>query len=256
VPLAAEAVTLDFFNTLVFHRDGRGRGKLLVEYLERHGLRPAPWEHAVLYDVFASHQADYSPFAPQSEKQTYYIALAQRVFERMGVPASDGRAATHAAALWDVLGPACFQVFPDALETLQALRTRGIPVAVVSNWQSGLSHFCAELGFGELVDLILSSADFGVAKPDARIFLEACSRLGVPPNRTLHVGDTHLDDFIGAESAGLQALLIDRSSQPLASDRMVPTLTHILEFVTGSDERRSRATEQGIDAARGGMQGA
>ena len=213
MPLA-EAVTLDFFDTLVFHRDGRGRGRLLVEYLERNGFDPTPWEHDVLYDVFRLHRTDYSPFAGRAEKQRYYFTLARRVFERMGITAADDQVAIHAPALWDILGPAAFEIFPDATETLQTLRGRGIPVAVVSNWQSGLCHFCVEIGLNDLVDHILSSADFGVEKPDARIFLEACSRLGVPPNRTLHVGDTRLDDYVGARAAGLQAVLIDRADRP------------------------------------------
>jgi HAD superfamily hydrolase (TIGR01549 family) len=111
----------------------------------------------------------------------------------MGIRASTTMAAEHADALWAILGPACFDVFPDALETLQALRARGVPLAVVSNWQSGLRHFCAELGLADYFDHVLSSADLGVQKPDRRIFLEACARLGIPPERTLHVGDTDLD---------------------------------------------------------------
>jgi putative hydrolase of the HAD superfamily len=81
-----------------------------------------------------------------------------------------------------------------------------------------------------------------VEKPDERIFLEACNRLGVPPERTLHVGDTHLDDYIGAESAGLQAVLIDRTNQSDASIRSVRTLTEILDFVAVSGAASSRAT--------------
>jgi HAD superfamily hydrolase (TIGR01509 family) len=205
-------------------------------------LNPGPWEHDVLYDVFASHSTDYSPSAPESERLTYYSTLSRRVLERMGIASSSDEAAAHAEALWDLLGPSCFGVFPDALKALPALRARGIPVAVVSNWQSGLSHFCAELGLGDAFEHVLSSADFGVEKPDERIFLEACNRLGVPPERTLHVGDTHLDDYIGAESAGLQAVLIDRTNQSDASIRSVRTLTEILDFVVVSGAASSRAT--------------
>ena len=242
MPPAAEAVTLDFFNTLAFHRDGRGRGRLLMEYLELHGLQPDPWEHDVLYDVFESHEVAYSPTAPHSERLTYYSVLASRVFERLGISDSPSRAAEHAEPLWEILGPSSFSLFADTLPTLKALRERGVPVAVVSNWQSGLSHFCTELGLTDYVDHVLSSADLGVEKPDPRIFLDACSRLGIPPRRTLHVGDTHLDDYVGGSSAGLQVVLIDRTSQADAEVRKVHALTDILDFVRPAEAGQAPAT--------------
>jgi putative hydrolase of the HAD superfamily len=209
-----EAITFDFFNTLIFHREGRGRGRILMEYLQAHGLRPVPWEHDVLYDVFESHGTEYSPEAPQDQRERYYALLAQRVFERLDVPASDEVVSRHASSLWQILGPACFDVFPDALGALQTLRAEGYPLAVISNWQCGLGHFCAELGLSEYFDHILGSADLGLSKPDRRIFAEACSRLGVPAARVLHVGDTLVDDYLGGEASGLPVVLLDRELGP------------------------------------------
>ncbi len=180
-----EAITFDFFNTLIFHREGRGRGRVLIEYLQTNGLQPVPWEHRVLYDVFESHDTEYSPEAPQEKRDAYYRLLAQRVFERLKVPASDEAASRHASALWQILGPACFDVFPDALQVLKTLKAEGYPLALISNWQCGLRHFCAELGLSEYFDHILGSADLGVAKPDKRIFAAACSRLGVSAAKIL-----------------------------------------------------------------------
>ena len=100
-----EGITFDFFNTLIFHREGRGRRSLLLEYLQAHGLRAAPWQHRVLYDVFERHDTDYSPDAPQDERDEYYALLARRVFELLEVPASDENASLHASWLWQILGP-------------------------------------------------------------------------------------------------------------------------------------------------------
>ena len=74
-----EAITFDFYNTLIFHREGRGRGRLLVEYLQTHGLRPVPWEHRVLHDVFESHDTEYSPEAPQDQREAYYAVIKKIV---------------------------------------------------------------------------------------------------------------------------------------------------------------------------------
>jgi putative hydrolase of the HAD superfamily len=229
-----EAITFDFYNTLVFHRDGRGRGRLLVEYLVTHGFRPAPWEHAVLYDVFETHDAHYSPEASQEARDEYYARLAQRVFRRLELGASERDAPRHATALWEILGPACLGVFPEVAGTLQDLRGAGYPLALISNWQCGLRHFCTELGLSEHFDHILGSADLGVAKPDVRIFAHACERLGVAADRVLHVGDTLEDDYLGGRSAGLSVALLarDEGSEPAVA-RVISSLAEVRTMLPG-----------------------
>ena len=231
--LLAEAVTFDYYNTLVFHRESRGRGRILVEYLENQGLQHGPWAHQVLYDVFALHDRAYSPLASLEEKNGYYAELAERVFEFMAVPAPRAQARAHAEAIWTILGPTGFEVFPEVAETLRSLRERGLKLAVISNWQSGLRHFCSELGIASHFDHILSSADVGIEKPDPRIFLEASALLGVPPERILHVGDTHLDDYVGGESAGLRVALLDRpGTSASGATQVIRSLTEVSGLVT------------------------
>ena len=84
VPGPIRAVSFDFFNTLVFHRDGRGRGRQLAEYLERNGFEPGPWEYDVLYGVYELHDSDYRPEAPDHVRSAYYEALARRAFHGWG----------------------------------------------------------------------------------------------------------------------------------------------------------------------------
>ena len=209
-----QAITLDFFNTLVFHREGRGRGKVLIDYLTDHDLEPAPWEHRVLYDIFDRHDVDYSPERSATEKQGYRHNFAIRVFERLGIRGEPELAARHATGLWEILGPACFGVFDEVREALEDLRSRGFPLAVLSNWQRGLAHFCVELDIADSFDHIISSDEVGFEKPDAQIFHEAARRLGVPLEGILHVGDTVLDDYEGGQAAGVNVLLVSRASDP------------------------------------------
>jgi HAD superfamily hydrolase (TIGR01549 family) len=228
---SVEAVAFDFFDTLVFHRDGRGRGRVLTEYLEARGLGPAPWVHEVLYDVFELHDGAYSPVAPLEERERYYAELAGRVFEKLRVSAASGDALRHSPALWEILGPRSFEVFPDALDALKKLYAMSIPMVIISNWQSGLRHYCHELGIARFFDHIIGSADFGVAKPDSRIFREASRRLGIAPSRILHVGDSHDADYFGGEGAGFQVLLIDRASRTSPPLRSIPSLSQIVGLV-------------------------
>ncbi len=209
-PRNVDAVTFDFYNTLVYHRQGRGRGAMLMGYLEEQGLPSDPWEHQVLYDVFAQHGADYDPNWPEESRQQYYRRFTAQLFQRLNVQAPDGAAVAHAASVWHLLGPSSLAVFPDVPDVLRSLRGSGYPLAVVSNWQCGLRHFCAELGLGDAFDAVVASAEVASQKPDPGIFVEACRRLGVPPDRTLHIGDSVGDDLQGARTAGLHAVLVRR----------------------------------------------
>ncbi|MGH7474959.1 MAG: HAD family hydrolase [Longimicrobiales bacterium] len=209
-----QAVTFDFFNTLVSHRrGGRGRGSLLMEYLRSQGLESDPWEHQVLYDIFEPHAREYAPDRSPVEKHRYLCRLAERVFDRLSVRADIHEAQHHAVRIWEVIGPTSLAVFPDVPLTLERLRAAGYQLAVVSNWQCGLQHFCVELGIGDLFEHVVGSAEIGYAKPRREIFEEACRRLGAPPHRVLHVGDTLEDDVEGARGAGMHAVLITRQGE-------------------------------------------
>ena len=105
---------------------------------------------------------------------------------------------------------------------------RGYPLALISNWHCGIRHFCAELGLSGYFAHIVGSADFGVAKPDGRIFADACSRLEVPPDRVLHVGDTYADDYLAGEASGLLTVLVHRYPGPqLPAARVIHRLDEL-----------------------------
>jgi HAD superfamily hydrolase (TIGR01549 family) len=218
-----DAVTLDFYNTLAYHKQGDGRGSTLMRYLAEHGLGSDPWEHQVLYDVFEQHSQEYSPKLEPDAKRRYAVRFVRRVFDRLNVRAADGAAEDHATNVWALLGPASLAIFPDVLPVVKTLRSAGFPLALVSNWQRGLGHFCVELGLGDAFDHVVVSAEVGCAKPDPKIFRIACRHLGTPYDRVLHVGDTMVDDIEGARSAGMKALLIRREGSETVPD--TPTIT-------------------------------
>lgn len=227
-----DAVTFDFFNTLVFHRDGRGRGPTVMDYLAAHGFECAPWRHEILYEVFAGYERVGAATLPEEAQRARRITLAKRLFECLEIAASEGDAERHADALWRLLGPDSLEVYSDVAATLDALRSEGLPLAIVSNWPCGLGHFCTELGIAEYFDAILCSAEVGAAKPDPRIFAEAIARLRVDPARVLHIGDTVVDDYDGAVAAGLRAVLIARNGGLPAGG--APVIRSLAELTPGN----------------------
>jgi putative hydrolase of the HAD superfamily len=95
-----------------------------------------------------------------------------------------------------------FTPLEGAVAALGRLRAAGLALACVSDWDIGLRSALAAAGLDHLVDLVLTSAEVGAAKPAPTLFTEAASRLGVDSRRILHVGDGEADR-VGAAAAGL-----------------------------------------------------
>jgi putative hydrolase of the HAD superfamily len=64
------------------------------------------------------------------------------------------------------------------------------------------------LGLEPLVDIVIYAHEVGDGKPDPRVFLTACARLGVTPGRAVMVGDDPWCDIDGARGAGLRAIRV------------------------------------------------
>lgn len=97
--------------------------------------------------------------------------------------------------------------YRDTEPTLRALRERGIRIGIVSNVPRDLVPIFEGKGLRDLVDAFTHSYEIGAEKPDPRIFLAACAKLGVAPAEALMVGD-HATADGGAVQAGLRFLYL------------------------------------------------
>ena len=105
-----------------------------------------------------------------------------------------------------------WEAFPDTLPTLRALRDRGLRVGVVSDTGFDLRPAMDQLGLSPFLHTVVMSFEQGVCKPAATVFLAACDRLDVDPERTLMVGDNPLTDS-GAVAAGMYVFLLPRPAK-------------------------------------------
>jgi REG-2-like HAD superfamily hydrolase len=105
---------------------------------------------------------------------------------------------------------AAWRVAAGAASCCEQVRARGMKIAVVSNWDHHLRPLLEQLGVTAWVDAVVISAEEQLEKPDPRMFLRACMRLGVEPSAAVHVGNDPDEDIIGATSAGCAALLLGR----------------------------------------------
>lgn len=109
-------------------------------------------------------------------------------------------------------------LFDDALPFLEHVAAR-YPLVALSNGNADVHR----TGIGRFFKAAVSAREFGVGKPDPRIFHEAAARAGVPADAVLHVGDDAHLDGVGALRAGMQCVWINRGghvwddvlSQPL-----------------------------------------
>jgi HAD superfamily hydrolase (TIGR01509 family) len=112
-----------------------------------------------------------------------------------------------------------FAELPGAREACRELAAAGLRLAVVSNWDIGLHDLLESLGLAASVDIIVTSAEAGAAKPAPAVFELALQRLGVDDaRRAVHVGDAAADRE-GAQAAGLffePAPLADAAQRILA----------------------------------------
>jgi putative hydrolase of the HAD superfamily len=129
--------------------------------------------------------------------------------EALGIEGLDQAGARRA-----LMGALEFRPYEDTIPALRELRADGHVLVVVSNWDCALPDWLRGVGVLELVDGVVTSAEVGVAKPDARVFRRALELAAAQPERAVHVGDSPDNDVEGARAAGIRAVLLRRDGEP------------------------------------------
>jgi 2-haloacid dehalogenase len=180
------------------------------------------WEEGILgclHRILAAHGKDtddatilrlYGDFEARSEQGEYrrYREVLQSVVrqfgEQLGFEPTDQEACSLAESLRE------WQPWPDTVTALRELQSR-FRLAIISNVDDDL--FAATLPqLGVQFDQIVTAQQAGAYKPSLKIFELALSRVGVPANRILHVGQSLYHDVLPAQSLGLATVWVSRPS--------------------------------------------
>ena len=98
------------------------------------------------------------------------------------------------------------------------------PIGIVTNGPTEVQRAKLELlGIDRLVDYVVVSEEFGVAKPDPAIFREALRLAEVQPEEALFVGDSAEFDMVGARAAGIPTVWVNRYRRPWTEIGPPPT---------------------------------
>jgi HAD superfamily hydrolase (TIGR01549 family) len=118
--------------------------------------------------------------------------------------------------------------FPETLDTLKALREKGIKVGLISNTdQFSVDQVMDKFELRGLFDAMALSYEEGKLKTDPAFYEKLMKRLGVRKEDCIVVGDSIESDMKGADAAGIRAYLIDRKDRREYENKIL-SLTEVI----------------------------
>lgn len=221
-----KAITLDLDDTLwpIWPAIERAE-KALDDWLSQH----APMTAALFSNPAARHEIREHVTRSRPELK-YNLSAIRREAIRVALYRS-GEDPLLAEAAFNVFFEERNRVtlFEDAVLALEFLSGR-YPLVAVSNGNADVER----IGIGRYFRAAISAQQFGVGKPDPRIFHAAAGAVEVLPQEVLHVGDDATLDVLGALNCGMQTVWVNRSDQmwahPAVPHETVTTLTELCDL--------------------------
>ena len=138
-----------------------------------------------------------------------WVLFTERIIVGMGGVGDTYRAAVEMEQRWTQ--SAHFELYDDAQPALEAVRSLGLKIGLLSNSSRDLVEFVRHHELD--ADAVLTSHAHGKSKPHDSIFRAMLDLLGTAPEDTVMVGDTLEEDIEGARAVGMGAVLLDREDR-------------------------------------------
>ena len=126
--------------------------------------------------------------------------------------------------------------FPGAIDTLRTFRERSVQWALLTNGGAEIQRRRVERHqLVPLFDYILIEGEFGVGKPDERVYFHALDQLKVLPHKAWMVGDNLEWEVVIPQRLGMFAIWLDvkgaglPESSSIHPDRIIRTLRELLD---------------------------
>jgi putative hydrolase of the HAD superfamily len=215
----ARFVFFDVGNTLLFPNRDR-----IMDPLRKLGYFPTldQW-HAV--ERATKPQFDLAAQKNASIDHSFWWFFYTRLLDVLSIPTDDTLLTallknTQNSANWD-------QIRPGTCETLGRI-AQNHGIAVISNADGKIADVLSRCGIAACFHSITDSGIVGFEKPHRAIFEAALQKMQAPPGESLYVGDVYSVDYLGAQNAGMQAVLFDVSGA--YRDRNLPRVESLEEL--------------------------
>ena len=111
-------------------------------------------------------------------------------------------------------------LYPDTKELLQRLSQK-YKIGIIANQDFGTEQRLTDFNVHQYINLVIASAEEGVAKPDLRIFQIALARADCKPEEAVMVGDRIDNDIIPANKIGMTTVWIKQGFGSYAEPKTV-----------------------------------
>ncbi len=149
---------------------------------------------------------------PQAEF-AWWQAVAANTFARAGVLDQFQDFSAFFAPVFRYYATAApWHVYPEVIAALDLWQHQGIPLIVISNFDSRLYGVLEHLGLAHFFQAVFISSEVGAANPHPAIFERAIAPFGIDPQQAWHIGDSWQDDVGGAQAAQWQPIWLRRST--------------------------------------------
>ncbi len=101
-------------------------------------------------------------------------------------------------------------------------------LGIVSNSRGDVKDLLKKCKIEKYFEHIIDSSEVGVEKPNKKIFLIALDLFKVQAKDCIYIGDLYYIDIVGAMSAGIKAVLLDKFD--LYSDKECLRISNLLEL--------------------------
>ena len=207
---AIEAVTFDFWNTLVYEERGHLRGRRIdawIGILEDAGFACERQHLDAVYDSsWERYVASWT-----ANQQFQAVQAAEHAMEQLGFDLPPDIRDALTDAFGQAGEEAQLHLTEGIEECLHSLKDAGVRLGIICDVGFTASAILREhlirQGVLPLFDHWSFSDDVGAYKPSPVIFEDALEGLGgVAPERVAHVGDLRRTDVAGAQAMGMMAV--------------------------------------------------
>ncbi|MHA2939059.1 HAD family hydrolase [Vibrio sp. RC27] len=210
--MTIKAVYFDLDNTLV-HR-AQSIEKFSLAFIKRYGCQLETTDVSQISSLIkVTDNGGYLP--TELPKDWHKGPKLPRISDLIGIELAASLnwiiqpTAEELTQFWQLTFPQCAVEMPGAKELLLHLDEKGYFIGIISNGaQASRAGHLAATSFAPLVQQMVSSEAFGLKKPHRDIFIQAISKQGFRPQECVFIGDHPVNDYQGALSAGMNAILL------------------------------------------------